>query len=159
MLELTRRIEHGTPGGVLTLPLERRIRSRQRAMLDDGTEAGVFLARGQVLHDGDLLASEDGRVVRIRAAAEPVSEVRSDDPLLLARACYHLGNRHMPLQIEKGLVRYQHDHVLDDMLRGLGLEPVYVEVPFEPEPGAYGGSAGGRGNAHPHLHSHDNDVR
>jgi len=157
MLELTRRIEQGAPSGVLTLPLDKRIRSRQRVTLEDGTEAGVFLARGEVLKDGDLLASENGRVIRVRAAAEPVSEVRSDDPLLLARACYHLGNRHTPLQIEPGLVRYQHDHVLDEMLRGLGLEPLYAEVPFEPEPGAYGGSA--RGHVHDHAHSQDHDVR
>ena len=67
--------------------------------------------------------SADGLIVQVRAAAEPVSEVRCDDPLLLARACYHLGNRHVPLQIGDGLLRYQHDHVLDDMLRGLGLQP------------------------------------
>lgn len=159
MLELTDRVDGGEPSATLTLPLEKRIRSRQRVTLDDGTEAGVFLARGQVLRDGDLLASEGGRVVRVRAAAEPVSEVRSNDPLLLARACYHLGNRHMPLQIERGLVRYQHDHVLDDMLCGLGLQPVHTEAPFEPEPGAYGGSAAGHGHGHSHGHSHDDAVR
>ncbi len=154
MLELTRRVDGGEVRTTLTLPLERRIRSRQRVTLDDGTEAGVFLARGQVLRDGDLLTDEGGLVVRVRAAAEPVSEVRSDDPLLLARACYHLGNRHMALQIEAGLIRYQHDHVLDDMLRGLGLEPRFAEAPFEPEPGAYGGSAGGHTHLHGHAHDH-----
>lgn len=154
MLELTRRIDGGEPGATLTLPLDKRIRSRQRVVLDDGTEAGVFLERGQVLHDGDLLSGADGAtIVRVRAASERVSEVRCENPLLLARACYHLGNRHMPLQIGNGMLRYQHDHVLDDMLRGLGLEPVFVEAPFEPEPGAYGGSA--QGHAHQHGHSHD----
>jgi urease accessory protein len=159
MLELTRRIDRGEARLTLTLPLERRMRSRQRVFLDDGTEAGVFLARGQVLHDGDLLASENGLIVRVRAAPETVSEVRSKDPLLLARACYHLGNRHMPLQIEHGLIRYRHDHVLDDMLRGLGLEPVLVEAPFAPEPGAYGGSAQGHDHTRRHGHSHDDAVR
>jgi urease accessory protein len=153
VLELTRRIDAGEPVATLTLPLDRRIRSRQRVVLDDGTEAGVFLERGQVLNDGDLLSGADGTIVRVMAAAEPVSEVRCSDPLQLARACYHLGNRHMPLQISDGLLRYQHDHVLDEMLRGLGLEPAFVEVPFEPEPGAYGGSA--QGHAHRHGHSHD----
>jgi urease accessory protein len=152
MHELTRRIDRGEAITTLTLPLEKRIRSRLRVTLDDGTEAGVFLERGQVLHDGDLLGSAEGLVVQVRAAAEPVSEVRCSDPLLLARACYHLGNRHMPLQIADGLLRYQHDHVLDDMLRGLGLQPTLVEAPFEPEPGAYGGSAQGRGHAHAHSH-------
>lgn len=149
MLQLTRRLEGGEPGTTLTLPLEKRIRSRQRVTLDDGTEAGVFLERGQTLRDGDLLGDDHGRVVLVRAAAEPVSEVHCSDPLLLARACYHLGNRHVPLQIAGDWLRYQHDHVLDDMLRGLGIEVGFVEAPFEPEPGAYGGSA------HAHAHRHD----
>lgn len=154
MLELTRRVDRGEPGASLTLPLEKRIRSRQRVTLDDGTEAGVFLERGQVLRDGDLLADDAGFVVQIRAAAEAVSEVRSNDLLLLARACYHLGNRHMPVQIGDGLLRYQHDHVLDEMLRGLGLQPGFVQAPFEPEPGAYGGSASGQGHVHGDGHAH-----
>ncbi len=157
MLELTQRVDDGEVKATLTLPLDKRIRSRQRVVLDDGTEAGVFLERGQVLHDGDLLSGADGSsIVRIRAASEPVSEVRCDNPLLLARACYHLGNRHMPLQIGNGMLRYQHDHVLDDMLRGLGLDPVFVEAPFEPEAGAYGGSA--QGHAH-RGHTHDDPSR
>ena len=153
MIQLNERVDHGRPATTLTLPLEKRIRSRLRVTLDDGTEAGVFLERGQVLHDGDLLGDSDGLIVQIRAAAEPVSEVRCDDPLLLARACYHLGNRHMPLQIGECLLRYQHDHVLDEMLRGLGLVPRFVQAPFEPEPGAYGGSA--QGHSHSRGHSHD----
>jgi urease accessory protein len=146
MLELDRRVAGGEPVATLTLPLEKRLRSRLRVTLDDGTPAGVFLERGQVLRDGDLLGSADGLVVEVRAAEEPVSEVACADPLLLARACYHLGNRHVPLQIGPASLRYQHDHVLDDMLRGLGLRPVSVRLPFEPEPGAYGGSA------HGHVH-------
>ena len=157
MIELIRRlelVETGVePQASLTLPREKRIRSRLRATLDDGREAGVFLERGQVLRDGDLLASADGLVVQVRAAAEPVSEVACADPLLLARACYHLGNRHVALQIREGRLRYQHDHVLDEMLRGLGLEPSLAEAPFEPEPGAYGGSA--HGHRQHHGHSHD----
>lgn len=155
MIELTRRLEPSETGAEpetsLTLPLEKRSRSRLRATLDDGREAGLFLERGQVLREGDLLASADGLVVQVRAAAEPVSEVACPDPLLLARACYHLGNRHVALQIREGGLRYQHDHVLDGMLRGLGLEPVFAQAPFEPEPGAYGGSAQGH-NHHHHAH-------
>jgi urease accessory protein len=157
MHELTERLDQGEPVTTLTLPLEKRIRSRLRVTLDDGSEAGVFLQRGQVLHEGDLLGSADGMIVQVRAAAEPVSEVRCDDSLLLARACYHLGNRHMPLQIGKGLLRYGHDHVLDDMLRGLGLRPTFVQAPFEPEPGAYGGSA--QGHSHSHDLAHDDAAR
>ncbi len=150
MLELTRRVSEGSPVATLTLPLEKRVRSRLRVTLDDGTPAGVFLARGETLSDGDLLADVAGKVVAVRAAAEPLSEVRCADALLIARACYHLGNRHVALQVADGLLRYSHDHVLDDMLRGLGLEPIYIEAPFEPEPGAYGGSAHGHGHNHGH---------
>jgi urease accessory protein len=77
-------------------------------------------------------------VVRVEAASERVSTVRSDDPLRLSRACYHLGNRHVALQIEPGRLRYLHDRVLDDMVRSLGLEVDTEDAPFEPEPGAYG---------------------
>ncbi len=147
MLELVKRVVDREPDATLTLPLEKRQRSRLRVTLDDGVPAGVFLERGQILRDGDLLASRDGLVVRIRAAAERLSEVRCGDPLLFARACYHLGNRHVPLQIDGGVLRYQHDHVLDDMLRGMGLDPGLTEAPFEPEPGAYGG-----GHRHDHGH-------
>jgi urease accessory protein len=128
----------------LTLRLESRIKSRLRVTLDNGREAGLFLPRGSSLRDGDCLLAEDGTVVRVRAAPETVSEVHCDDPLQLARACYHLGNRHVALQIEAGLLRYEHDHVLDEMLQGLGLTVIVCQAPFEPEPGAYGG----------HGHSH-----
>ena len=151
MLELDRRIERGQPRKTLTLPLERRLRSRLRVTLDDGTPAGVFLARGQVLRDGDLLGDAAGVIVQVRAAEESVSEVRCTDPVLLARACYHLGNRHVPLQIGPSWLRYSQDHVLDAMLRGLGLEPTRVQAPFEPESGAYGGHARGAGHAHDHA--------
>ncbi len=155
MLELDRRLADGTPAATLTLPLERRIRARQRVRLDDGREAGLFLRRGEVLRDGDLLGGVDGLVVRVCAADEPVSEVRCDDPLLLARACYHLGNRHVALQIEPARLRYQRDDVLDDLVRGLGLQPEHLGAPFEPEPGAYGGSASGHGQSQTHGHGQD----
>jgi len=85
--------------------------------------------------------------VQVLAAPERVSTVRCADPLLLARAAYHLGNRHVPLQIEAGFLRYQHDHVLDEMVRGLGLEVLIEQAPFEPEAGAY--------QSAPHGHAHD----
>ncbi len=123
----------------LTLPWEKRIKSRQRVVLDDGREAGLFLERGAVLRENDLIVSEDGLVVKIRAAEETVSEAVYDDALLMARICYHLGNRHAAVQIEKGGIRYLHDHVLDGMLEGLGLKVTVTKAPFEPEPGAFGG--------------------
>jgi len=154
MLRIVERIDRGAPEVTLTLPLEQRVRARLRATLDDGREAGLFLDRGPIMRGGDLLRCEDGTVVQVLAAEEPVSVVRSDDPHLLARACYHLGNRHTPLQILPGEARYQHDHVLDDMLRGLGLQPDYAKLPFEPEPGAYGEHGSGHAHAHSHSHGH-----
>jgi urease accessory protein len=134
----------------LTLTLEQRTRCRLRVMLDDGREAGLFLPRGSVLHHGDALIAEDGLVARIIAAPEHLSRVDSPDPLLLARACYHLGNRHVPLQIEPGRLSYRQDQVLDDLVRGLGLNVTLVDAAFEPETGAYGDHG-----ADQPLHAHD----
>ncbi|MFN6886552.1 urease accessory protein UreE, partial [Proteus mirabilis] len=88
------------------LTMDERTKSRLKVALSDGQEAGLFLPRGTVLKEGDILLSEEGDVVTIEAAKEQVSTVYSDDPLLLARVCYHLGNRHVPLQIEAGWCRY-----------------------------------------------------
>jgi urease accessory protein len=152
MLTLTRKTSADSEvRTTVTLPYEQRIKCRLRVTLDDGSDAGIMLERGSTLRDGDCIASDDGIAVRVRAAAETVSCVRCADPLLLARACYHLGNRHVPLQIHSGLLRYQHDHVLDDMLRGLGLEVTVEQAPFEPEPGAYSG------HGHRHGHGHEQD--
>jgi urease accessory protein len=139
MIRLTQKLDAppGTLHATLTLPLEKRMKSRLRVTLDDGTEAGLFLERGVTLRDGDCLASLEGFAVLIKAAAERVSTLRTPDPLLLARASYHLGNRHVPLQIGAGFVRYQHDLVLDDLARRLGLSVTVEEAAFQPEPGAY----------------------
>ena len=144
------------PGTTLTLDKDQREKSRLKVTLENGQEAGLFFEKGTTFHDGDLIISEDGGlIVEIIAATETVSVVKCNDPLLLAKACYHLGNRHVPLQIETGLLRYQHDHVLDDMVRGLGLEVIFEEAPFEPEPGAYGGSSHHHSHSHSHEHAHD----
>ncbi|AOV15989.1 urease accessory protein UreE [Acidihalobacter aeolianus] len=136
----------------LTLPFELRQRSRLRAHLDDGGEVGLFLPRGGVLRHGDRLRAADGRVVEVRAAPETVSTARAASRLDLLRAAYHLGNRHVPLQVAEDWLRYAHDHVLDDMVRGLGLEVAVEQAPFEPEAGAYGG---GHGHGHQHGHPHE----
>jgi len=152
MIRLTETIPRaGHIDASLTLPLESRNRSRLRVVLDDGREAGLFLPRGASLRHGDLLRSEAGLVVEVRAAAETLSRVRCDDHLLLARACYHLGNRHVALQIEPGRLSYLHDHVLDAMVAGLGLTVTVEQAPFEPEAGAYGG------HSHDPAHSHAHD--
>ena len=144
---------------VLRLPYATRQRSRFRSELTDGTEVGVVLPRGQVLRGGECLSGTAGTVVRVEAADEPVSEVRSTDALLLARASYHLGNRHVPLELGAGWLRYLHDHVLDDMVRGLGLSVHFTQAPFEPESGAYAGQEhthhhDGHGHGHGHGHEH-----
>jgi urease accessory protein len=135
----------------LLLPFDLRSRSRFRARLVSGEEVGVQLTRGQILRGGDKLLVEDGRVVEVRAAPESVSTLRTTDARLLARAAYHLGNRHVALQVGDGWLRYGHDHVLDDMVRGLGVEVAVEQAPFEPEAGAYHG-----GHEHtPHEHDHE----
>lgn len=147
MLSISRKLQEQRPADLqLVLPFEQRNKSRLRTTLASGEEAGLILERGSVLRGGDLLLADDGRVVKIVAAPETVSTVRSDDPWQLARASYHLGNRHVALQIGQGWLRYLHDHVLDDMVRGLGLSIAVEEAPFEPEAGAYG--------AHSHGSSH-----
>lgn len=150
MLKLTHKVGTGNATGTLTLPFESRNKSRLKATLDDGSQAGLFLPRGTLLRDGDLIASDDGHIIEIKAATETVSSVRSDDALLLARVCYHLGNRHVLLQIESSLVRYRHDHVLDDMVRGLGVNVTVEQASFEPEAGAYGDYGHAEGHAHHH---------
>ena len=156
MIELTHIVnDKHSADGQLTLPIEQRVRSRLRARLDDGRDVGLFLPRGTLLRGGDQLGNDDGLFIDINAAPETVSTLHSDDPTLLARAAYHLGNRHIPLQVEKGWLRYQHDHVLDDMLRQMGLEPVVEQAPFEPEAGAYQQAAEGHHHSHTHSHSHE----
>ena len=138
----------------LTLPFESRCKSRLRTQLDGGEEVGLFLPRGTILRGGDRLAGNDGRIVQVVAAAETVTEARSADALLLARAAYHLGNRHVAVEVQPGLLRLAADHVLAQMLAGLGLEVTEARVPFEPEAGAYGPAGSHtheRGTGHDHV--------
>ena len=154
MLHLRERIASDTgegrrahPGGTLTLPFEERRKSRLRACLDDGREVAVLLPRGTVLEDGACLLDDEANVVvTVRAALETLSVAYAGDRHQLARAAYHLGNRHAPLQLGHDFVAYQHDHVLDDLVRTLGLVIQIEDRPFEPEMGGYG---------HPHEHGQD----
>lgn len=132
----------------LSLPIDQRSKSRLKVTLDDGQQAGLFLPRGHILRNGDLLQSTEGLIVQVQAAPETVSTVHSDHAQTLARVAYHLGNRHVPLQITGNWVRYQHDHVLDEMVVGLGLEVCVEQAPFEPEAGAY--HSAGKGQDHNH---------
>lgn len=156
MLTLTEHAPVGArPDADLALPYELREKSRLRAALSDGEAVALFLRRGSLLRGGDLLAGDDGRVVRIVAAPEPVLEVECHDADEFARCAYHLGNRHTPVQIigrkpdGHFALRIRADHVLADMLAGLGAHSHDAMAPFEPEAGAYGG--------HSHVGSHDHD--
>jgi urease accessory protein len=126
------------------MAFEERTRARLVVRLDSGAEAAVALPRGTALRHGDRLLASDGRVVEVVAAPEPLLHAAVADPALLARAAYHLGNRHVAIELRSGALRVARDAVLERLLRGLGLEPVPVDAPFEPESGAYG-------QAHAHL--------
>ncbi len=138
VIRITERMTGPTRAALtLTLSFDQRQKSRQRVRLDSGEEAGLDLPRGTVLRGGDGLRAEDGRMIEVRAAAEPVTTAYSGDAHLLCRAAYHLGNRHVAIEIGEGWVRYLVDHVLDAMVRSMGLRTVHKERPFEPEGGAY----------------------
>lgn len=137
MRTFTQRLTAGAPTAVICLPFELRQRSRLRTILETGEEIGIFLPRGNVLRDGDILQDETGAILVVRAAAEQVSLASSNYSPLFSRACYHLGNRHVPLQIGEGWLRYERDHVLDALLRQMGMTVAWEEAPFEPEAGAY----------------------
>lgn len=124
----------------LELPYELRQKSRLRARLASGEEVGLMLARGTVMRGGDVVKTTDGREVEIVAAKEKLLHIESDQ---LARVAYHLGNRHVPVQIGAGFVRIAQDHVLEELARKLGARVSHLEAPFEPEGGAYGGVHGG----------------
>ncbi len=155
-----RTVSTATATDQLSLPFESRCKSRLRTQLDSGEECGLFLDRGAVLRAGDKLLGNDGRVVEVCAAPEALMEAVSDQPLLLARAAYHLGNRHVAVELAVelgvGYVRFALDHVLGDMVRGLGLDVRETMDAFEPESGAYGGHAG---HSYPHGHSPDGEGR
>ena len=148
MLKFTEKVENTEleQKSTLTLPFELRQKSRQKVILDNGQEAVIFLRRGTILKHNDLLASESSTVIRVIAAEESLSCAKCDDSLLFTRACYHLGNRHVPIQIENNRILFLHDHVLDDMLKGLGLTVNMIHESFEPEPGAYSENAGQTGH-------------
>ncbi len=140
----------------LVLPYDRRQKSRLRTQLESGTEVGLFLERGTVLRDGDFLRTEEGLLVRVVAAPEKVYVVRCTSTLELMRAAYHLGNRHVPLEIGDGWLKLKRDAVLRDMLLGLGATISDAELPFDPEAGAYGGGhAHGENSYQPIIHQHN----
>jgi len=152
MHEFTQFGEAGDPvEDTVTLDYEQRQKSRQRIELDGGVAAGILLRHGERPDSGAILRTRDGYCIQVVPALEALSVVYADDPYSLARASYHLGNRHVAVQIEKNSIRYARDHVLDDMIRGLGLHLAHEMATFEPEIGAYAKHAHGPEN---HAHAH-----
>ena len=155
LLQITERVstpavaEASAP--VLRLDFDARQKSRLRTRLVSGEEVAVRLARGAPLRGGDWLRAEDGRLIRVEAAPEAVVHITCGGAAALARAAYHLGNRHVAVQVGEGFLRIVADHVLEDMLRGLGAAMVRMTAAFEPESGAY---AAGHAHAAPHTHEH-----
>ena len=141
MLTLTQRLPANADAVVshtLSLTAEERTRSNYRFETEAGQVLLLRLPRGTVLRDRDLLQSENDILVRIIAKPEPVLTVTARNPLELLRAAYHLGNRHVALEITPTYLRLSADSVLQEMLEHLGLEVTAEITPFEPEIGAYG---------------------
>lgn len=149
MIEFVKKsIQNQSDAKSVTLPWEKRLKSRLRVSLDCGLNAGIFLPRGTILRGGDYLLSEDGISVLVIAAPEKLTTVSAPTSLLLSVICYHLGNRHVALEISEDKVSYLHDHVLDEMVMQLGGQICFEEKPFEPEFGAYSGSGHGGNHSH-----------
>ena len=123
----------------LELPFDSRQKSRLRTHLASGEDVALMLPRGEMLRGGDLVVASDGRVVEVVAAAERLLHVECASATELARCAYHLGNRHVPVEVGKDFLRLAEDHVLEKMLAGLGAKLTHVTAPFEPEAGAYAG--------------------
>jgi len=131
----------------VTLLFDDRYRRRLRMLGDNGLDFLLDLVEPVVLHGGDGLRLEEGGFVEVKAALEDLVEIRGRDAASFARLAWHLGNRHLPAQIDHDRILIRDDHVIVDMLKGLGAEVKKVRVPFDPEGGAYG------------QHNHDPDHR
>ena len=143
-----------------TVELDWDVRQKSRFDVTDsaGRSLGVFLPRGTVVRGGDVLVAEDGSLVRVLAAPQQVLRITHcqahGTPFDLIRAAYHLGNRHVPIELKPDHLQIEPDHVLADMLRAMHLIVQPVEQPFEPENGAYATGGHGHGAGH-HDHDHD----
>ena len=131
----------------LTLDFDARHRRRIRLTADEGEDVLLDLPKAVAMADGDGLLLDDGRWLKVQAAAEPIVEVRHKDPNQVVRLAWHLGNRHLPTEIRNHVLHIRPDHVIENMLRRFGADLVNVRAPFQPEGGAYGG--------HSYHHSHD----
>jgi len=142
MVTFTQRLDKQTATGdhikILSLTAEERTRSRHRFDTSEGEPLFLRLPRGLVLQDSDILQAETGEMLKIVAKSEPVLTVTASNPVDLMRAAYHLGNRHVPLEVASNYLRLSVDSVLQKMLEHLGVEVQEEILPFYPEVGAYG---------------------
>ena len=150
-----------------TVELDWDVRQKSRFECTDsrGRQLGVFLPRGTLVRGGDVLVAEDGSMVRVIAAPQPVLVIQHvagrGTVFDLIRAAYHLGNRHVPIELKPDHLKIEPDHVLADMLRAMHLVVLETQAPFEPEGGAYGaqGAHGHQGHDHgDHGHGHDHGA-
>jgi urease accessory protein len=140
----------------IELDWDTRQKSRFDAVDSQGRSIGVFLPRGRIVRGGDVLVGEDGSLIAVKARPQPVFVVTPGargSPLDLLRAAYHLGNRHVPLEVKPGHLQLEPDHVLAEMLRRMGLRVEETLAAFEPEAGAYESVSA----AHEHEHEHGDD--
>lgn len=135
----------GTVNDTVSIDFDRRHRRRHVLTAASGAELLIDLPQAMRLRDGDGLALEDGRLVRVEAAAEKLLEIHAHGPAELVRIAWHLGNRHLPVQLVGDRIRIRADHVIEGMVHGLGGHAVAIDAPFDPEAGAY---AGGHGHSH-----------
>jgi urease accessory protein len=144
------------PADTVVLDFDDRHRRRMAMTGTRGLEFLLDLENAVALRGGDALVLEDGRLIEVVAAPEPLLEIRGADPHHLARVAWHLGNRHLPTQIMARGLRIRRDHVIEAMVKGLGARVIEIEAPFDPEGGAYagGGHAHATAEAHAHAHAH-----
>jgi urease accessory protein len=146
----------------LELDWDTRQKSRFEATDSAGRALGVFLPRGTVVRGGDVLVADDGSLVRVLAAPQAVLKIthctKHGTPYDLIRAAYHLGNRHVPIELKSDHLKIEPDHVLADMLRAMHLIVQAVDEAFEPENGAYASGGHGHGHDHEHGHSHNHET-
>jgi urease accessory protein len=142
----------------VVLDFDDRHRRRMAMTGTRGLEFLLDLENAVALRGGDALLLEDGRLIEVVAAAEPLLEIRGADPLHLVRVAWHLGNRHLPTQIMPKGLRIRRDHVIEAMVKGLGARIIEIEAPFDPEGGAYASSHAHAPEADAHAHAHSSHA-
>jgi urease accessory protein len=143
------------PADTVVLDFDDRHRRRMAMTGTRGLEFLLDLENAVALRGGDALVLDDGRLIEVVAAPEPLAEIRCNDPQHLVRVAWHLGNRHLPTQIMPKGLRIRRDHVIEAMVTGLGARVIEIEAPFDPEGGAYAGAAHSHSHAEAHSHDHD----